>query len=405
MKYRIADRFHRLHLALACLVAFVTPLHKKYVPLLITFWGAAVIVQGLSFRRIHIPKHWLPLLLFAVLYAMLAVSCFSTGDLHDAKKELEYKLSYIVFPLIGVLIAPMPSLKVRRVLWWFVYGGLSFTVISLAYGIKRSLAFNDWTYCTYDRLGMEIFHPTYAAVYQCFILGFLMLAARGNEFLLGKKWLHFTMLFFIPFYVSLLSSKAGEISLLLTVAWCAWKWIRSGAGWVNTAGISLALAAISIGSTLLLPVSYGRISSAITANNNTAERPAVANNSTQLRWVAWRAAMAVIAAHPWGVGAGDSTPAMMAYYRQWGETKAYDKKLNAHNQFLQTAVEHGWAGLAVLLLALVSLALYAWKHRHHMMQLLLWLCVFNCLFESMLEVQAGIVYFCFWSVLFIKQSD
>jgi hypothetical protein len=49
--------------------------------------------------------------------------------------------------------------------------------------------------------------------------------------------------------------------------------------------------------------------------------------------------------------------------------------------------------------------LYAWKQRHHMMQLLLWLCVFNFLFESMLEVQAGIVYFCFWSVLFIKQSD
>ncbi|MBL7942169.1 MAG: O-antigen ligase family protein, partial [Flavobacteriales bacterium] len=336
---------------------------------------------------------------------LVGASYFSTQHLHDAGKELEYKLSYVVFPLIGILIAPMPSVKVRRVLWWFVYGGLSFMLISIGYGTYRSLQLHDWTYLTYNHLGMEIFHPTYAAIYQCFILGFMMLAASGNEFLFGNKRLHYFFILFIPFYVSLLASKAGEISLLLTVVWCAWKWYRSGMSLRQTIPLSLALISIGLLSTFLLPVSFKRISNAIDAPALPAQSITWANNSTQLRWVAWRAAFNVIKVNPLGVGAGDSTPAMMEYYEQWGEKRAHEEKLNAHNQFLQVTVEHGWPGLTILMLALTSLAMYSWRQRHHIMQLLLWLCVFNFLFESVLEVQAGIVFFCFWSVLFLKQQD
>jgi O-antigen ligase len=87
-------------------------------------------------------------------------------------------------------------------------------------------------------------------------------------------------------------------------------------------------------------------------------------------------------------------------YLKRGETYAAERQLNAHNQYLQTGAELGWFGLCALLACLGSL----WYARQAEISALFFasLCALNFLFESMLEVQAGIVFFCFWVIVYSK---
>jgi O-antigen ligase len=76
-----------------------------------------------------------------------------------------------------------------------------------------------------------------------------------------------------------------------------------------------------------------------------------------------------------------------------------EHKLNSHNQFLNTSVALGLTGLICLLLCLGLPVLLTLKN----INLLLWgFCVLsglNFLFESMLETQAGVMFFAFFSTI------
>jgi len=374
--------------------------------MLIALWGISAIIHGIAFRKFSFPKNPWPLVFMMAIYGLHLLGYSYSEHPADALREFEIKMSYMVFPIIGILINQVTETNVRRVMWWFCYGIILFMMISIGYGIKRSLEFDDWNYITYGHLGMEIFHPTYAAVYQCFVLGFMMLSATKGEFIFGNRKLHYGIMFFIPVYVSLLASKAGLLSILIVIAWCAWKWWRARSGWKSIALVCGILSVISITSALITPASSRRISSAVDSPAAIrADEKKIAHNSTELRWVAWSASWQLLKQNPVGVGTGDSTPELVKVYDQMGEDYAAKKNLNSHNQFLQLGVELGWPCLIVLVMLLLLLIVHSIRKRNHLAQLFLLLCIFNFLFESFLEVQSGIVFFCFWAMLFVKQAD
>ena len=103
-----------------------------------------------------------------------------------------------------------------------------------------------------------------------------------------------------------------------------------------------------------------------------------------------------------GTGTGDTQSKLNTIYLQQGETYAAEHQLNAHNQFLQTGAELGW--IAVLLL--VACMVFCWQSARGEAAATLFfgLCALNFLFESFLEVQAGIVFFSFWVMVYSKHS-
>jgi O-antigen ligase len=123
-----------------------------------------------------------------------------------------------------------------------------------------------------------------------------------------------------------------------------------------------------------------------------------ATESTAVRMLIWKEARAVISEHPLlGVSPGDANDALYERYRLNGLTGAYEKKLNAHNQYLQTGVGLGLVGLASLC-SLFAIPLFMRPRR--LLVFFLLIIAVNFLTESMLQTMAGCIFFgYFYAVL------
>jgi len=75
-------------------------------------------------------------------------------------------------------------------------------------------------------------------------------------------------------------------------------------------------------------------------------------------------------------------------------------RLNAHNQYLQTYIALGIPGALLLILMLVLPGWLAVRRIHFIYFSFLAVFAFNILVESMLEVQAGVIYYAFFNSLF-----
>jgi O-antigen ligase len=115
----------------------------------------------------------------------------------------------------------------------------------------------------------------------------------------------------------------------------------------------------------------------------------------------WRAANALIVEQPvLGTGTGDVKDELMRVYTERGYTYPLEKRLNAHSQFLQTAVALGVPAAIWLLLMLLVPLWYAVRTGRQELIAILILAFLNWSVESMLEVQAGVVFFVLFAAMF-----
>jgi O-antigen ligase len=122
--------------------------------------------------------------------------------------------------------------------------------------------------------------------------------------------------------------------------------------------------------------------------------------SNSERLVVWKAAIEVIKENPvFGVGTGDVKDALLSEYQKENRVMVYNMRLNAHNQYLQTYIALGIFGALLLVIYLVVPAWFALRKIHFIYFSFLAVFAFNILVESMLEVQAGVIYYAFFNSL------
>jgi O-antigen ligase len=88
----------------------------------------------------------------------------------------------------------------------------------------------------------------------------------------------------------------------------------------------------------------------------------------------------------------------MQRYASKGLRYAADRKLNPHNQWLQVGVALGWPGILVFTLAMLSVFRWAYRERQGLALLCAILVMFHAAFESVFEVQRGVV-FILWMLM------
>jgi O-antigen ligase len=127
------------------------------------------------------------------------------------------------------------------------------------------------------------------------------------------------------------------------------------------------------------------------------------SESILTRIVVWDIASQTLIKNPLGVGTGDVKDVLIERYGELGLTKMKRQKLNPHNQFLQTGVSIGLIGV----LSLISLFLLTFyrgiKTKNSLLSIFSVMIIVNMLFESFLEVQAGIVFTALF--LFLLDTD
>lgn len=195
--------------------------------------------------------------------------------------------------------------------------------------------------------------------------------------------------------VVLCQGRMGWIALPVVLLWALVQ------GWADRPlrrDLLLLLALAASGGVVLTVVSPGVRARMVDLVQAVGEERADAAQSAAVRTVAWRAAWAVGNAHlPLGAGTGDVKDELLAEYERMGATYALEKRLNAHSQFLQSYAALGIVGAALLIMALAAPLFRATGSLRDrgMRRLLLVVAVLNLSVESMLEVQAGVLFLAF----------
>jgi O-antigen ligase len=131
----------------------------------------------------------------------------------------------------------------------------------------------------------------------------------------------------------------------------------------------------------------------------------------QVRLVMWTVSVKAWSNNPLGVGTGNVDECLSKELKRIGQNELAklgenrEIRYNPHNQFLQIGLEIGILGLIVFLYTMVSAIRRGLFHQNWFLILLVSCLLFNCLFESMLQRQTGIVFFTFWICLLSVHSN
>ena len=126
--------------------------------------------------------------------------------------------------------------------------------------------------------------------------------------------------------------------------------------------------------------------------------------STSERIVSWQTAWEIASDYPFGVGTGNWRSHFNERYLWRGANFAAEHSHPAHNAYLQILVEWGWIGLFTLLALLVAGFKRAWELNDLFFLMFVLGVSFHFIFESMLELQQGLVFIGFWMFLLILRK-
>ena len=389
-------------------LAFILPLYKKAVPLAVVLVILARLIEQFSapdhFKKGNVYLRRGLAVMFA-FFSLHVLGMFWSVNWDYGALDLEYKLSLLVFPLLYFPRVTRDILLWKRAGVLYLFGYFIFIVISLFNATLLYVDDGNSAHFFYQELSMW-FHPSYQAMYGAWAI-LLIMSFAVDSF----KIKHVLGIIVLLIYLTLLASKAGFISGVIALLIGGIALRKEGfnlKGSILFSLLGIALLSISIA---LLPQSRGRVQSTvdfIERSENLDEGDARTENkkeSNAARTVVWQIAFDEFMTHPFGVGTGDIKDHLKEAYTDHGAIEAAEMGMNAHNQYLQSALTLGWLGL-MLCLAMILLPLYylvragRWIHAGFFL-----IFGFNLLVESMIEVQSGVVFFAFWFVLLLNDTE
>lgn len=363
---------------------------------------AAMVITGYVRKELNWQLNR-PALFLMLLYGAYLVGVFFAHELSNGLKYAEYKLSFLIIPLL-LSVKPKFELKYQ----WPVAGLVIGTLIVAGIGILSSCNCyerHQWLlYCFSSSYISPVHHPSYFA-------GFLLFATVAAWHGYRKKWKGFSLYTVIPYtlfalvFYFLCLSLAGLLFLgMLLVGLFVYFLYRKLGKWV-------ALSVLVLGPVILYVVLNNtpgiREDVQVTKNGlseyisdphaflvKRLDDPEIPGN--QKRLVMWTVTTELILEHPFGVGTGNVDEYLFGRLEKYGFHQLVEDDLNPHNQYLQTTLEIGIIGL-LLLLGFIGFSIHlAIKHRNFLLLVLVSGLAFNMLFESMFQRQSGIVFYAFW---------
>lgn len=391
-----------LNYYLLFLIAFTMPfsikmqLNSFLIILLVINWifsfrlslKNAVLIVFISFYGLHI-------LSFLLL----------SSEIKDGTFELQKKLSLLVFPLVLSNIPRLSRVQIDNILKGFVVSCFISSIVCLAFAFFKYLSLGTTEFFFYHSL-VEIIgmHGSYFSMYLCFSI-FIVFNFYFNE--LRKKY-KLSLLLLVLYFTSLiflLSARTQIVSFFII------SFIGVFIYYFKNKKIAKALFSIVTISVLFICLIY--------FNNNNLERFKEAINyksqyginkqwgGRALREQIWDCAFDVANANLlFGVGEGNVQKNLNSCFtsKNYGALFANNMNYNSHNQFLQTTIEFGLIGLFFLITCFAIIFYFGIKERNYLSLVFITLFLFACFTESTFEVNKGVVFYSFFSSIFLFHS-
>ena len=331
---------------------------------------------------------------FIVLVSFLALTIISalfSENKKEAITAVEVKLSFLAFPYFFFLFKFNEG-TVKRIVSAFVSGCLFALLFLLVRATWLYVSTGD-NYFFYNRFSFML-HVGYFSMYMLFSIVVLFLVYP--VWFQYDKWIkpvRLAMAVLFGIGIFLCASKIGIIALfivLLLLPLIVFKEVIT----IKRIGISLiALTAIVILLYNVLPTPFARLTSAFnTASSQNIDK--TSSESTAVRILIWGESMEIIKQNFWfGVGVGDANDVLQNNYREHGLTGALAHNLNTHNQYFQSFIGLGVLGFLLLLVSTLGAMIYGFIKKNTVLILFSVIVLLNFLVESMLQTQAGNLFF------------
>jgi len=314
----------------------------------------------------------------------------------NAGFDLEVKMSLAIIPIV-IMFSNYTVEQIRILLLTFIAGLLICILWLLTNGANNYYCTCDTRQLLYIHLSKEI-HPSYLAFYMNVGIGVLLIDYfNGALGLFKRRWVYVALILIFTGFSILLLSKIGVLTsailfLSLLIYWLIKrKWILF---LLFTFCSILAPYVIYKGSDLV----QSRVKEFVEGVDTDTEKTWL--GSTSLRTVIWNESTSLFLENFWiGVGTGDVQDELVERYEDASINQAVRQNLNAHNQFLQTSLALGVLGLLTIAIMLLQalIRMKRMKYFNLIFSLISGVFFFT---ESVLETQAGVVFFAVFFAIF-----
>jgi O-antigen ligase len=316
-------------------------------------------------------------------------------------QDLLLKLPLLLFPFIIFTINPdyWSKKHIHRILQFFVLGNIITLIISVIHSwmlFKSDSCFYHFHYVE----ASWFHHPAYASMYYCFSFAVIIYLFLHEKTLLWEKIIGVTGVILFSAEIVMLDSRAGILAFacillvyMFYILFFKRKFIPHLLAWI------VFLSGILLITYKLLPQEMNRIQSTIhkIQENNANKEENFKEKEERLS--IWNASFKVGVAHlPFGVGTGDIKEELREQYKKEEYIVPYEERYNAHSQYLQVFTTLGILGI-ISFLSLMFLPFWTgYKGKNILFILFGCITGINFLVESMLEKQAGVMFFSFFFV-------
>ncbi len=410
---RFSSLFKTLHTCQACeyalliAVAAVLPFSWHISFYLLSLLVISAIVSAIVTKRTGVRNlsrlRFISLATMGLLPLVYLASLLYTSNVDEGKAEvirkmllLAYALTFLVFDwsfltrkrLLGILQFMTAALIARFALR---LGVSTHNIVSGEMPMSQCVG------SFFDPM-----HHGYLSMYILLSLAYLVyVALHKEETERPHKILAYSSLIvsiiILTAYLFILQSRSGLLGLILLTVGVLhvifFKLRRYLLGVVLLSCIAAVVATIL----LVVPTSQHRLSDTLAK--------VAAHDQSDERYIISKASFNVVKENmPWGVGVGDRMDELVAEYQRMGAEKQYWRRYNPHNQFVDTLMTTGILGLLVLSVILILPAIDCIRNKNYLFLAFLFIVTLSALFESILERQMGINFFCFLYCLFMVES-
>ena len=387
-------------------ISFCIPLFPRLVPILLFIFAALSITALIKgFRRVEITEVGI---LLIGLYLLHVLGMLFTENIDRGLFDLEVKLSLLALPISFIGYGYLDKEHYEKILKAFLIGITIAALFCLLQSAYKVFMLNAKYFHFLSSRFSVIIHQSYFAMYLVFGIAILTYLEwpvfRKNS--PKRTFGTILLMFFLSISTILTGSKIGFIMwVVVMVAITIYLIKELRQKWMPIT-LLMGLMSVSLAFVQSTPELKTRILKVIRLTDGQLNEDATGNiESTAARFLVYKTVGEVLIDQPWyGVGTGDFQDVLDAAYEEKGYSNLKERHLNAHNQFFQSWLGLGIPGLVLMFSIFVVIFQHAFSSGERVYLGFAALIALISLTESMLNVQAGVVFFSFFVMLFSRHT-
>ncbi len=342
------------------------------------------------------------LLAIIAFYLIHVIGILYSTNKSIANFDIEVKASIIIFPLLFSFTSNIVNTFKKTFFNFFVISSSLYSLILITRAFFLYFETRKAANLFYESFSFNL-HPSYLSVYlitAIIIAVFILKKQKTNVY----KIYIYVGIFLNSLALFFANSKAGYISAIIVFSITSLLYLYKYSRKLTAVFIILSIIFVSV--LFKTNVRFQVMFKIVSLYQHILDNPNTYKEGTGLRILSWNAAINVIKENPIiGVGTGDIKPELFKKYKELDYQKNLKIKMNVHNQFLETWLGQGIIGFVLLLLVFIIPFIDAIKRKNILLQSFLLLMFINFLFESMLNTQAGTIFFGFFYPLLVITDD